>query len=108
MMASLPLPAALGGNPEATYALPGAVSKELLRGPRIFAEGSERVATAGHGGVDGVKPELLKLWTPETICDGPYECRKATRNVIKMSDDWIKITAAGGFCQIPLLAQTSK
>jgi imidazolonepropionase-like amidohydrolase len=98
MMASLPLPAALGGNPEATYALPGAVSKGLLPGPRIFAEGSERVATAGHGGVDGVKPELLKLWTPETICDGPYECRKATRNVIKMSDDWIKITAAEGFC----------
>ena len=86
----------LGGNPEAIYALRDAVAKGLVPGPRIFAAGSALAATGGHGDVDGVKPELLKLWTPETICDGPYECRKAVRNAIKMGADWIKITATGG------------
>ena len=86
----------LGGNPEAIFALRDAVAKGLVPGPRIFAAGSALAATGGHGDVDGVKPELLKLWTPETICDGPYECRKATRHAIKMGADWIKITATGG------------
>jgi imidazolonepropionase-like amidohydrolase len=86
----------LGGNPEAIFALRDAVAKGLVPGPRIYAAGSALAATGGHGDVDGVKPELLKLWTPETICDGPYECRKAARYAIKMGADWIKITATGG------------
>jgi len=86
----------LGGKPEAIFALRDAVAKGLVPGPRIFAAGSALAATGGHGDVDGVKPELLKLWTPETICDGPYECRKVTRFAIKMGADWIKITATGG------------
>ncbi|WP_293747605.1 amidohydrolase family protein [uncultured Paraglaciecola sp.] len=86
----------LGGNPEAIYALRDAVAKNLVPGPRIFAAGSALAATGGHGDIDGIKPELLKLWTPETICDGPYECRKAARHAIKMGADWIKITATGG------------
>jgi imidazolonepropionase-like amidohydrolase len=86
----------LGGNPEAIYGLRDAVAKGLVPGPRIFAAGSALAATGGHGDIDGIKPELLKLWTPETICDGPYECRKAARYAIKMGADWIKITATGG------------
>ena len=43
-----------------------------------------------------MKPELLELWTPETICDGPYSCRQAVREAIKFGADWIKITATGG------------
>ena len=86
----------LGGNPEAIYGLRDAVAKGLVPGPRIFAAGSALAATGGHGDIDGIKPELLKLWTPETICDGPYECRKAARHAIKMGADWIKITATGG------------
>ncbi|GAC27807.1 hypothetical protein GPAL_0927 [Glaciecola pallidula DSM 14239 = ACAM 615] len=77
----------LGGNPEAIYALRDAVGKRLIPGPRIFSAGSALSATGGHGDIDGVKPQLLKLWTPETICDSPYGCRKATRNAIKMGAD---------------------
>lgn len=86
----------LGGEPEAIYGLRDAVAKGLVPGPRIYAAGSALAATGGHGDIDGIKPELLKLWTPETICDGPYECRKAARHAIKMGADWIKITATGG------------
>lgn len=86
----------LGAKPEAIYALRDAVNKGYVQGPRIFAAGSSLAATGGHGDVDGVKAELLTLWTPETICDGPYDCRRATRFAIKYGADWIKITATGG------------
>jgi len=86
----------LGGDPEAIYALRDAIERKFVPGPRIFAAGSSIAATGGHGDVDGVTPELLDLWTPETICDGPYDCRRATRHAVKHGADWIKITATGG------------
>lgn len=86
----------LGGEPEAIYALRAAVDAGWVPGPRIIAAGSAIAATGGHGDVDGVKAELLELWTPETICDGPYDCRRATRHAVKYGADWIKITATGG------------
>lgn len=86
----------LGGRPEAIYALRDAVNNGFVPGPRIIAAGSSLAATGGHGDVDGVKAELLTLWTPDTICDGPYDCRRATRYAIKYGADWIKITATGG------------
>lgn len=86
----------LGGKPEAIYALRDAINQGYLPGPRIFAAGSSLAATGGHGDVDGVKAELLTLWTPETICDGPYDCRRATRHAIKYGADWVKVTATGG------------
>ena len=61
----------LGGKPEAIYALRGAINNGFVPGPRIIAAGSSLAATGGHGDIDGVKAELLTLWTPETICDGP-------------------------------------
>lgn len=86
----------LGGEPEAIYALRDAVAAGLVPGPRIVAAGSPLSATGGHGDVDGVKAELLTLWTPDTICDGPYECRRAVRHAVKYGADWIKVTATGG------------
>jgi imidazolonepropionase-like amidohydrolase len=86
----------LGGQPEAIFALRDAIEEGLVPGPRILAAGSALAATGGHGDVDGVKAELMDLWTPETICDGPYDCRRATRYAVKYGADWIKITATGG------------
>ena len=86
----------LGGQPEAIFALREAVAEGWVPGPRIIAAGSAIAATGGHGDVDGYKAELLELWTPETICDGPYDCRRATRHAIKFGADWVKITATGG------------
>lgn len=86
----------LGGDPEAIYALRDAIATDTVPGPRVVAAGSSIAATGGHGDVDGVKAELLTLWTPETICDGPYDCRRATRYAVKYGADWIKITATGG------------
>ena len=86
----------LGAEPEAIFALRDAINRGYVIGPRIYAAGSSIAATGGHGDVDGYKAELLELWTPDTICDGPYDCRRATRHAIKFGADWIKITATGG------------
>ena len=86
----------LGGEPEAIYALREAVDQGWVPGPRIIAAGSALAATGGHGDVDGYKAELLELWTPDTVCDGGDDCRRATRHAIKFGADWIKITATGG------------
>jgi imidazolonepropionase-like amidohydrolase len=86
----------LGADPQAIYALRDAVAEGLVPGPRIVAAGSALAATGGHGDVDGIRAELMALWTPETICDGPVDCRRATRHAVKYGADWIKITATGG------------
>ena len=86
----------LGGDPEAIFALRDAIEQGVIVGPRILAAGSSIAATGGHGDVDGYKAELLELWTSDTVCDGPYDCRRATRHAIKYGADWIKITATGG------------
>lgn len=67
-------------------AVPGdAIDKGYLPGPRIFAAGSSLAATGGHGDVDGVKAELLTLWTPETICD--RRCAVGYRDRYRPADD---------------------
>ncbi|MEM1412657.1 MAG: amidohydrolase family protein [Pseudomonadota bacterium] len=86
----------LGAPPPVIYALRDAIRNGLVQGPRIYAAGSALAATGGHGDVDGYKAELLELWTPDTICDGPVACRQAVRNAVKFGADWIKITATGG------------
>ncbi|SFD34387.1 metal-dependent hydrolase family protein [Pseudoalteromonas denitrificans] len=86
----------LGGSPEQSFALRDGIQKGFLDGPRIIAAGSNVAVTGGHGDVDGMSPDLLDIHTAETICDGPYDCRRATRRAIKYGADVIKITSTGG------------
>jgi len=86
----------LGGSPEQSFALRDGIKKGYLDGPRIIAAGSNVAVTGGHGDVDGMSPDLLDIHTAQTICDGPYDCRRATRRAIKYGADVIKITSTGG------------
>ncbi|QOL24743.1 amidohydrolase family protein [Thalassotalea sp. LPB0316] len=86
----------LGASPEEIFALRDAVNNGWVNGPRIIAAGSSVAVTGGHGDVDGMKAELIEKYTPKTICDGPYDCRRATRHAIKYGADVIKITSTGG------------
>lgn len=85
----------LGAKAEQIYALRDGINKGWVDGPRIIASGGVSV-TGGHGDVDGMSPDLLDLYTEKTICDGPYDCRRATRRAIKFGADVIKITSTGG------------
>ena len=85
----------VGNSGQEMYALRDAINAGWVDGPRIIAAGSVGI-TGGHADISGVRPELLELWTDSSICDGPYDCRRATRNAIKYGADLIKITSTGG------------
>ncbi len=86
----------LGGSSEQSFALRDGIAKGWLPGPTIIAAGSNVAVTGGHGDVDGMSPDLLDIHTEKTICDGPFDCRRATRRAIKFGADVIKITSTGG------------
>ena len=85
----------LGARAEQIYALRDAIDKGWVSGPRIVAAGRVSV-TGSHGDVDGMRPDLLEKYTAKTVCDGPYDCRRAARRAIKFGADLIKITSTGG------------
>ena len=86
----------LGASAEQIFALRDGIAKGWVTGPRIFAAGTAVSVTGGHGDVDGLSPDILTMRTSETICDGPFDCRRATRQAIKYGADVIKITSTGG------------
>ncbi len=84
-----------GSRSQEMYALRDAIDRGWIDGPRIIAAGGVGI-TGGHNDVSGMKHELLELYTDRSICDGPYDCRRATRDAIKYGADLIKITSTGG------------
>jgi len=82
-------------EPEQMYALRDGIDKGWIDGPRVIAAAGVSI-TGGHLDVDGMSPDLLKVKSPETICDGPFECRKITRLAIKYGADAIKVASTGG------------
>ena len=72
-----------------------AINNGWIDGPRIIAAGGVGI-TGGHADISGVSPDLMEMLTSPNVCDGPYDCRRATRNVIKYGADLIKITSTGG------------
>lgn len=86
----------LGARAEQIFALRDGIAKGWIDGPRILAAGSTVSVTGGHGDVDGLSPDILAMRTSKTVCDGPFDCRRATRHAIKFGADVIKITSTGG------------
>ncbi|MFV0277679.1 MAG: amidohydrolase family protein [Parahaliea sp.] len=85
----------LGSKTQEMYALRDAIDRGWIDGPRIIAAGTVGV-TGGHNDASGMKHELLEYYTDRSICDGPYDCRRATRDAVKYGADLIKITSTGG------------
>ena len=85
----------VGSSPQEMYAMRDAINEGWIDGPRIIAAGGVGI-TGGHADVSGVNPDLMELYTSPNICDGPYDCRRATRNVVKYGADLVKITSTGG------------
>lgn len=64
-------------------------------GPRLVVARAVS-PTGSHADVDGYRDDVMALFTSPTICDGPYDCRRAVREAVKYGADLIKITATGG------------
>jgi imidazolonepropionase-like amidohydrolase len=95
MMAGFTTVRDVGSSTLEMYALRDGINNGWIDGPRIIAAGGVGI-TGGHADVSGVNPDLMALYTEENICDGPFDCRRATRNEIKYGADLIKITSTGG------------
>jgi imidazolonepropionase-like amidohydrolase len=85
----------VGSSAQEMYAMRDAIENGWIDGPRIIAAGGVGI-TGGHSDISGVSPDLMEVFTSPNVCDGPYDCRRATRNVIKYGADLIKITSTGG------------
>ncbi len=85
----------VGSDSQYMYAYRDAIEKGWVDGPRVIAAGGVGI-TGGHADVSGIKPELMEFYTDKSICDGPYDCRRAARDAIKYGADLIKITSTGG------------
>lgn len=85
----------VGSSSQEMYAMRDAIENGWIDGPRIVAAGGVGI-TGGHADISGVSPDLMEVLTSPNVCDGPYDCRRATRNVIKYGADLIKITSTGG------------
>ena len=76
-----------GASGPQIIALRDAINNGFAEGPRIYAAGKVLSETGGHA--DSPFPK-------GRICDGVDDCRKATREQIKMGADFIKICTSGG------------
>lgn len=85
----------VGSDSQYMYAYRDAVNNGWVDGPRVIAAGGVGI-TGGHADVSGIKPELMEFYTDRSICDGPFDCRRAARDAIKYGADLIKITSTGG------------
>ena len=85
----------VGSDSQYMYAYRDAINRGWVDGPRVIAAGGVGI-TGGHADVSGIKPELMEFYTDRSICDGPYDCRRAARDAIKYGADLIKITSTGG------------
>lgn len=85
----------VGSSSQEMYAMRDAIDNGWIDGPRIIAAGGVGI-TGGHADISGVSPDLMEMLTSPNVCDGPYDCRRAARNVIKYGADLIKITSTGG------------
>ena len=84
------------GGPDAIFSLRNAINAGKVDGPHIRASGAAVSPTAGHGDMHGYRQDVLDAFHRPSLCDGPADCRRATRAVIKKGADVVKITATGG------------
>jgi len=72
-----------------------AVDTGIIPGPRIYAAGRPLSQTAGHGDIHYLpRDEVLRQGI--LLCDGPDNCRRATRETLRDGADLIKISTTGG------------
>ena len=96
LMAGFTTVADLGASNEAIFALRDAVRRGDVPGPRIIASGSAVSVHGGHGDTNGYREDVMHLLSPESVCSGAEDCRRAVRLQVRAGADIIKITATGG------------
>ena len=88
----------LGAEPKTITSLRDAINAGQFAGPTILAAAAGVAVTGGHGDVNLVSRDLESVLKPRAlhVCDGPDDCRRATREQISEGADVIKLKASGG------------
>jgi imidazolonepropionase-like amidohydrolase len=77
-----------------------AIDQGVIDGPRLFISLVIISQTGGHGDLtqpSGQTSEFPVLpGIPDGLADGPDECRKKVREVIRLGADWVKVATTGG------------
>ena len=86
----------VGGELEASTGLRDAIRDGDVIGPRMRVSGPAVTPTGGHGDVNGFSNNVMDALSSRAACDGPADCRRAVRELVRSGVDVIKITATGG------------
>jgi len=86
----------VGGNLEVLTALRDAIRDGDTVGPRMRVSGPAVTPTGGHGDMNGYREDIMDLMGSRYACNGPDDCRRAVRELVRGGADVIKITATGG------------
>ena len=91
----------LGGS-GVNIALRNAITKGIIKGPRIFTAGKAIGTTGGHADpTNGMRKDLMGDPGPkEGVVNSPEDAKKAVRQRYKDGADCIKITATGGVMSV--------
>ncbi|MGF1606174.1 MAG: amidohydrolase family protein [Rhodothalassiaceae bacterium] len=85
-----------GAKAEVILPLRDAIAAGHVMGPRIVAAGGGISGTGGHADAHGYRLDFLEMLSNPTTCNGPDDCRRAVRQLVKQGSDLIKITSTGG------------
>ncbi|MGC2289119.1 MAG: amidohydrolase family protein [Thermoplasmata archaeon] len=80
-------------------ALRQAVDDGEFPGPRIVTSGRSLAETGGDDDPITFPPDIAARLAYSIFCDGPWECRKAVRQVVREGANVIKLYASGSFIQ---------
>jgi len=89
----------LGGPPRGVRALRDAIARGDVPGPTIVNAGEMISVSGGHGDLGGLNQESYEAFHPRdynNVCNGPDDCRRATREQIRLGAQVIKFAATGG------------
>lgn len=88
----------LGGEPRGVRALRDAIARGDIAGPTVVNAGRMISVTAGHGDANGLRRDIAHGQRQDAthLCNGPDDCRRATREQIFTGAEVIKFAASGG------------
>ncbi len=88
------------GDPQRVdLALKRAINAGIVPGPRMQTAGTTVGPTGTQDDPGRFRPEIVKALREMyrgTVCDGPDDCRRAVREVVKQGNDLVKIKSSGG------------
>lgn len=76
-----------------------AVEEGMIEGPRIVQAAKSLSQTGGNDDVSILPIEISERLSYSYYCDGPWECRKAVRKVVRDGGELVKVYASGSMSQ---------